>query len=244
MMSVSHRNLIFDAIHDLSSAASLPEIGARFAAVTAKLGFNALGINGLPPAAEHADPVILTEITPNTFRDCYIHERFYAVDHLAAYARTTHRPFRFGDAPYAQKDRRRHERFMQALAIYQMGKGAVVPFRWSASIPACVWLAGGNPELHDDAMLSIQLISLFAASKAQALSGTGQGAAPPGFLTKREREVLAWAAQGKSAWETGEILGISKRTVDEHAQVACRKLKAVNRTQAVALALQSKFITL
>jgi DNA-binding CsgD family transcriptional regulator len=49
--------------------------------------------------------------------------------------------------------------------------------------------------------------------------------------------VLAWSAQGKSASEIGEILNVDKRTVDEHAQTALRKLGATNRTQAVALAI-------
>ena len=61
-------------------------------------------------------------------------------------------------------------------------------------------------------------------------------------LTPREREVLWWAAQGKSAWEIGEILQIAKRTVDEHTQNAIRKLGAVNRTQAVATALRERLI--
>ncbi|MFY9895042.1 MAG: MEDS domain-containing protein [Xanthobacteraceae bacterium] len=61
-------------------------------------------------------------------------------------------------------------------------------------------------------------------------------------LTLREREVLWWAAQGKSAWEIGEILHIAKRTVDQHTQNAARKLGAVNRTQAVALALRERLI--
>jgi len=61
-------------------------------------------------------------------------------------------------------------------------------------------------------------------------------------LTPREHEVLWWAAQGKSAWEIGEILHISKRTVDEHTQKAIRKLGAVNRTQAVAVALRERVI--
>jgi Bacterial regulatory proteins, luxR family len=38
--------------------------------------------------------------------------------------------------------------------------------------------------------------------------------------------MFAWSAQGKSAWEIGEILTVSKRTVDEHAQTAMRKLGA------------------
>jgi DNA-binding CsgD family transcriptional regulator len=61
-------------------------------------------------------------------------------------------------------------------------------------------------------------------------------------LTAREREVLTWAAQGKSAREIGKILHITKRTVDEHVQAAARKLGATNRTQAVALALLGRVI--
>jgi DNA-binding CsgD family transcriptional regulator len=61
-------------------------------------------------------------------------------------------------------------------------------------------------------------------------------------LTAREREVLTWISLGKSAWEIGEILGIAKRTVDEHAQTAARKLGAANRTQAVAIAVRDRLI--
>jgi LuxR family quorum sensing-dependent transcriptional regulator len=38
----------------------------------------------------------------------------------------------------------------------------------------------------------------------------------------------------------GEILCVAKRTVDEHAQTAMRKLGAANRTQAVAIALRHR----
>jgi DNA-binding CsgD family transcriptional regulator len=50
--------------------------------------------------------------------------------------------------------------------------------------------------------------------------------------------VLAWVAQGKSAWEIGEILSIAKRTVDEHTQTATRKLGAINRAQALVNAIR------
>lgn len=61
-------------------------------------------------------------------------------------------------------------------------------------------------------------------------------------LTKREREVLQWAARGKSAWEIGEILQIAKRTVDEHVQTAGRKLGAANRAQSIAIAVRGRLI--
>ena len=61
-------------------------------------------------------------------------------------------------------------------------------------------------------------------------------------LTSREAEVLTWVARGKSAWEIGEILRITKRTVDEHVQTAVRKLGAANRTHAVAIAIRERLI--
>ena len=63
-------------------------------------------------------------------------------------------------------------------------------------------------------------------------------------LTSREVEVLSWVARGKSAWEIGEILDIAKRTVDEHAQTAVRKIGAVNRTHAVAIAVRDSIISI
>lgn len=61
-------------------------------------------------------------------------------------------------------------------------------------------------------------------------------------LTPREREVLWWAGEGKSAQEIAKLLRIAKRTVDEHTQKAIRKLGAANRTQAVAIALRERLI--
>lgn len=63
-------------------------------------------------------------------------------------------------------------------------------------------------------------------------------------LTLREIEVLTWVALGKSAWEIGEILSITKRTVDEHAHTAVRKLDAVNRTHAVAIAVRDGIVSI
>jgi LuxR family quorum sensing-dependent transcriptional regulator len=58
-------------------------------------------------------------------------------------------------------------------------------------------------------------------------------------LTPREREVLTWAAAGKSAWETATILSISEKTVIHHLDHIRRKLDAANTTQAVVVALQA-----
>jgi LuxR family quorum sensing-dependent transcriptional regulator len=54
-------------------------------------------------------------------------------------------------------------------------------------------------------------------------------------LSDREREVLAWASEGKTAWEIGCILNLSQRTVEWHIGQVCRRLGAVNRLQAIAM---------
>lgn len=63
-------------------------------------------------------------------------------------------------------------------------------------------------------------------------------------LTARQIEVLGWVARGKSAWEIGEILQITKRTVDEHVRGIVQKLGTANRTEAVAVALRDRIIDL
>jgi DNA-binding CsgD family transcriptional regulator len=57
-------------------------------------------------------------------------------------------------------------------------------------------------------------------------------------LSRREREVLTWLRHGKSNWEISRILAISERTVKFHVASIMRKLNAVTRTQAVALAME------
>ena len=60
-------------------------------------------------------------------------------------------------------------------------------------------------------------------------------------LTRRERDVMAYVAEGKTDWEIGVILSLSETTARFHADNARRKLGAVNRAHAVAryLALRS-----
>jgi LuxR family quorum sensing-dependent transcriptional regulator len=242
MDSRLHRNLIFDTIEGLSRSSSLPQVAATFCRAVAGFGFTSFGINDLPRPGEGANPVILTESTPSGFRGCYVDERFYLVDHICARARAVREPFRYSEAPYPRIEAKRHQRFIQALDTYGMGKGLVVPLGQPAGIPACVWLAGDDPDLDDDATRAIQLIALFASGVAQVLSAPRSVGPRMYELTVREREVLTWAARGKSAAEIGEILNITKRTVDEHVQNAALKLGASNRTHAVAVALREEII--
>jgi len=58
-------------------------------------------------------------------------------------------------------------------------------------------------------------------------------------LTKRERVVLHWATEGKSAWEIGVILSISENTVKFHFGNIYKKLGVRTRAQAVVQAIKT-----
>ncbi|MBI2720190.1 MAG: LuxR family transcriptional regulator [Rhizobiales bacterium] len=61
-------------------------------------------------------------------------------------------------------------------------------------------------------------------------------------LSRREREVLQWAAAGKTAWETANVLGLSERAVRLYTENAMNKLDARTKTQAVAIAVKNAII--
>jgi transcriptional regulator EpsA len=57
---------------------------------------------------------------------------------------------------------------------------------------------------------------------------------PPGVLSDRERQIMAWVAMGKTNPEIGCILHISEFTVKNHMKSIFSKLDVSNRAQAVA----------
>lgn len=67
---------------------------------------------------------------------------------------------------------------------------------------------------------------------------------PAPALTAREREVLLWAAQGKTAWETSAILGISPKTVEFHLGNCGRKLGSATKAQTILAAARKGLLPL
>ena len=57
-------------------------------------------------------------------------------------------------------------------------------------------------------------------------------------ISPREHECLQWAAEGKTAWETGMILSIAEGSVVKILASAIRKLDCANKPQAVVKALR------
>jgi DNA-binding CsgD family transcriptional regulator len=61
-------------------------------------------------------------------------------------------------------------------------------------------------------------------------------------LTVRELDALKWTRAGKTAWELGQILGISYGTANFHLQNAQKKLASSDKHQAVLRAINLQLI--
>ena len=85
---------------------------------------------------------------------------------------------------------------------------------------------------------------VLAAVISARLARVARSAVWPKHIGLREREVetLTWAARGKTFGEIGEILGLSKRTVEFHLENARRKLGVATRTQALIKAAKGYLI--
>lgn len=83
----------------------------------------------------------------------------------------------------------------------------------------------------------LQLIAMTLFSVAYEFSKVGFNP-----LTKREVEMLEWAAKGKTTDEIAKILGVAPRTVNTHFENSGRKLDTRNRLHTVASALRLKLI--
>jgi len=84
----------------------------------------------------------------------------------------------------------------------------------------------------------LQLLAVYAQETAVRVLLPQRNLAPEmPRLTPREREVLQWTREGKSAWAVGQILSMSEHTVNYHLRNAMRKLGVSGKHMAILRAI-------
>ena len=138
--------------------------------------------------------------------------------------------YRFTD--FAPRDTLGFGAYWDAMSEAGIGEAVCATSYGRHRTIASLHLGFRDPDLAADDALAIQLAGLMLTERLMSF------AAPPDGdevrLTERERDAVAWVAEGKSDWEISVILGVSETTVRFHVDNARKKLGAVNRAQAVA----------
>jgi LuxR family transcriptional regulator, quorum-sensing system regulator BjaR1 len=229
----------FDVIDRLDAMTCIHAVLHEVERIGARYGFDSCIFTGLSKDLPF-DQSVLARTWPAEFIAHYTRENFIRHDPVAQATRESTVPFEWDEHFRRNGSNARAAEVMRCAADYGIRCGFTIPIHGPGAYDACISMTGSKIDLPAYSRPALHLMGLYAFDRVQALSAPEPRRKAP--LTAREREVLTWVAQGKSAWEIGEILSIAKRTVDEHVQTSFQKLGAVNRTQAVALAVRDRLI--
>lgn len=188
---------------------------------------------------------------PQAWIDVYYRSEFRKVDPVFPAAAGRVIPFRW-DEVFSHRSLTDNQRnlFDEAKA-HAVAQGVSVPLHGPASgFSVLSFVTDLSSKDFDDAwrQSSSELIAIggyvHEAMLRAADNENDDTPSEPVRLTDRERDCLYWTAEGKSAWECGQILGIKETTVRYHLENAAHKLGCTSKHQAVIRAIMLNLLLL
>jgi DNA-binding CsgD family transcriptional regulator len=254
--------ILEDDLNALEACNSVAEIRRVFQRVIEDYGFSSFGFMDASHPWEN-DPLLVSTHSA-AWIDTYRSENFIISDPCLTAARRTNLPFHWGSIALPAVTGKRKPgavRTMEAARDFGVNEGLTIPVHYNdalgrryTSVCALFWkdpvtsffanLRHNGVQLHVILLyLAQKIVDLHARDINARARGYGLGEPDtPQALTDREREVLQWAAMGKTSDETAAILAVSHKTVEAHIKSAMIKLGASNKTQATVQAVYRRLI--
>jgi LuxR family quorum sensing-dependent transcriptional regulator len=238
-----HFDNVSASIEQFGQATTVASLASHISAAAAAYGYDKFLFAAAPNIVrkDFTDLVLLREWPADWFKE-YVAEGYHAHDPIAANARGQCKAFRWKDVPFKASDQKTNHLMQTAAHGYGMREGLCIPIHGMHGYEAAISFSGADVDETPSAFMAMELMAMYAMSQLVRLRQNKTE--PPTVLSLREREVLTWAAIGKTAWDTGCILSISTDTVNKHMASAMRKLKAYTKTQAVAESIRRGEISL
>lgn len=196
--------------------------------------------------ARRGDAPELISNYPVEWTDHYLREHYERVDPVIVDALKTTEPFEWGREFEANSLSKPQCALLDEAAVFGIRCGFTVPVHDSHGPVAAVTFAADERRPTFQRCIEqnrrvLQLMAMYFHAHARrrlSINRVIDGVA----LSPRELECLEWAAQGKSAWEIGRLLNISRRTAAFHLDNAKMKFGVRTICQAVAKLAASKSI--
>lgn len=239
-MTVAFQTLI-DRLQGSSDPSGLSNAMSDFVSALGMTKFTYLGFRRPGPQL----PVYVTTY-PMEWVHHYTSRRYQDIDPVVTRARNGLLPFFWDERTAGQRASAEQQRFFGEASEFGIKCGLTVPIHDSqAGLATMTFISDRQLERlqHDtkEHCDALHLASIyFHVHARQKLEDTIEFERP--HLSPREIDCLQWVVRGKSMWDIGEILSISRRTVVFHLENAKRKLNAVTLPQAVAIALHNQLI--
>ena len=225
-----------DAIQTANCADAFERVAAR---LTRGLGFQRFAYLHLS-----GDTPMLISSYPKSWTSRYFQLGYQQLDPVVLRARAQHALFAWGGDTPAPAGNRAQRRFFDEATTFGIRSGITVPIRAGFGRMAAFTLATGDREVHPERLSAewkdlLQLVGLYFHAYLAARHDELARVQHPGVeLTQRERQCLAWTAEGKTVADISVLVQISPRTVVFHLQNARHKLGASSLAQCVAEALR------
>ena len=221
----------------------VPALVAEFLRLIRTFGFNACAGGSWAGVGKARQYRFYFNDWPEDWLRFYNEQGFFHRDFIVAESRRRMRPFLWNEVDprlFASKTARE---FFDATRQWGWHDGFVIPIRGPNGHEGLVSLAASQRiDLTGVERAVFEAAARVIHEKCRLTIGYGEPSAPLPELSPRELECVQWAALGKTDWEIGELLGISKATAHFHLEQVKRKLGVTSRTQMVAvLALRGMF---
>lgn len=221
----------------LSHAQSFEEVFDIIAAQARALDFDMCAYGARDPLPVTRPTFSTRNTYPDSWRQRYLEENYFVHDPVVRYGLIYTSPLVWPVDACAD------EPFWQEAKAHGLAHGWSQPIRDKHGRIA-MWSVSRNAEnISDLELAATESRLIYLAHAAHAVNSrlvdapTAAASTHTGPFTTREKEVLKWAADGKTALEIGSILSISERTITFHMQNIMEKLNSVNKTQAIVKAV-------
>ncbi|WP_354171890.1 MULTISPECIES: LuxR family transcriptional regulator [unclassified Bradyrhizobium] len=210
--------------------------------VAAALNLSCFAYLALPHEPNGAPKLISTY--PPSWTAHYLRRRYEGFDPVVRQAIRHTQPFRWG-LGFGPRIRSESEReLFEEAARFGIRCGFTIPIHDNKGGIAAVTFATDERRIAfersiDEHAQVLRIIAMFFHAHAGRMLGSDR-VVDGVLLSPRELECLEWSSRGKSAWEIGNILGISPRTVGYHRDNARAKLGVRTIHQAVVRLIESK----
>jgi DNA-binding CsgD family transcriptional regulator len=231
-----------DVIEAVSKAESVDCLHAICADVCQGHGFDRFIYGARVPTSFVKPYFIFISGYPKEWRDHYTANNYMVVDPTVQYCAQNITPMSWDGESLQTNENAEIRRFMSEAQDFGINSGVSFPVHTAQGDFAMLSFASEQAKLVSNQRIQrvLPMGQLFTAYLHEAVRRVFDSdvlALSKIELTQRERQCLLWATEGKTTWETSQILSISERTVTFHLQNVQGKLGVGNRQQAVARAV-------
>lgn len=231
-----------DVIEAVSNAESVDRLHVICADLCQEHGFDRFIYGARVPTSFVKPYFIFISGYPKDWRDHYTANNYMVIDPTVQYCAQNITPMSWDGDSLQKQENAEIRRFMSEARDFGINSGVSFPIHTAQGDFAMLSFA--SEQAQSPTFQRIQRVlpmgQLFTAYLHEAVRRIFDKdvlALSKVELTQRERQCLLWATEGKTAWETSQILSISERTVTFHLQNVQGKLGVGNRQQAVARAV-------